>query len=107
MCGAAAEAVLLTVAIAKCGDEASALRKYFGRDGRRKIIRMIFETPDSVLEQRFSTGFGLLVYWRDEAAHGRESVIEELEAHEALGRLLYLARLAWDKWQELTGRPRP
>ena len=103
MCGAAAESTLLAIAIAKTGDSELVLNKYERSGGREKVTRLIFGQPGaSSLERRFRTGFELLTYWRDEAAHGRESAIEELEAYDAMGRLLYLARLAWDNWTELT-----
>ena len=71
-------------------------------------MRLIFGPRGSfVLEARFLTGFNLLSYWRDEAAHGQYSTIVALEAHDALGRLLHLSYLAWDHWTELTGKPRP
>jgi hypothetical protein len=107
MCGAAAEAALLAIAAAKTDDIELVLRKYRQHDGRRNVMRLIFDSPDSPLARRFRTGFELLSYWRDEASHGQESAIEELEAYDAMGRLLYLSRLAWDNWTELTGKARP
>ncbi len=107
MCGAAAEAVLLAIAVEKTENAEMVLRKYRQHDGRRNVMRLIFGPPDSPLERRFRTGFELLSYWRDEAAHGQESAIEELEAYDAMGQLLYLARLAWDNWTELTAKPKP
>jgi hypothetical protein len=110
MCGAAAESALLAIAIERTGDQAKVMKEYERAGGREKIMRLIFgqsQSGSSPLEQRFRNGFGLLNYWRDEAAHGRESTIEELEAYDAMGRLLHLAFLAWDHWQDLTGKPRP
>jgi hypothetical protein len=108
MCGAAAEATLLAIATGRTDNRELVLNKYEQSGGREKVTRLIFGQPgSSLLERRFRTGLQLLAYWRDEAAHGRESAIEELEAYDAMGRLLYLARLAWDNWTELTGKPRP
>jgi hypothetical protein len=108
MCGAAAEATLLAIATGRTDNRELVLNKYEQSGGREKVTRLIFGQPgSSLLERRFRTGLQLLTYWRDEAAHGRESAIEELEAYDAMGRLLYLARLAWDNWQELTGKSRP
>jgi hypothetical protein len=107
MCGAAAESVLLAIAVAKVADEGEVLKRYKQSDGRRNVMRLIFDpSKQSLLERRLQTGFNLLAYWRDETAHGRFSTIGNLEAYDALGRLLHLSFLAWDNWQELTGRRR-
>ena len=104
MCGAAAESVLLAIAIAKTKDEGKVLDAYRQRDGRRKVMQMIFDNPSvATLGSRFETGFNLLTYWRDEAAHGRFSTMSEMEAYDALGRLLRLATLAAENWTQLTG----
>jgi hypothetical protein len=108
MCGAAAESVLLSIAIAKTERPDIVLATYMKRDGRRNVMKLIFGPHgSSALEARFLTGFNLLSYWRDEAAHGQYSTIVALEAHDALGRLLHLSYLAWDHWTELTGKPLP
>jgi hypothetical protein len=105
MCGAAAESVLLAIAIAKTKDEAEVLDAYRQRDGRRKVMHIIFVNPSvATLRSRFETGFNLLTYWRDEAAHGGSSTISELEAYDALGRLLRLATLGAENWTQLTER---
>jgi hypothetical protein len=44
----------------------------------------------------------LLNYWRDSAAHGRNSHIGENEAYTALLLLLRFAMFASDRWAELT-----
>jgi hypothetical protein len=41
-------------------------------------------------------------FWRDDAAHGLASRISEMEAHEAISRLLRLAQFVTDNWPELT-----
>jgi hypothetical protein len=104
MSGAAAESALLAVAIAKTRDEDLVLRKYQGRDGRREVMRLIFGKATHNLEARFKDVFGVLSYWRDSASHGQASDISELEAHEALARLLRLSRFVTDNWKDLTGR---
>jgi hypothetical protein len=104
MCGAAAESALLAVAIAKTGDEDLVLRKYEGRDGRREAMKLIFGKNTHKLEARFANVFEVLSYWRDSASHGQASDISELEAHEALARLLRLSRFVTNNWQNLTGR---
>jgi hypothetical protein len=41
MCGAAAEAILLAVAIKKTGDEAATLKTYGGQGGRYKVTKSV------------------------------------------------------------------
>lgn len=107
MCGAAAESALLAVALGKTGKEQEVLRKYGGRSGRREVVSMIFKPPDTPLRSRFETAFNLLSYWRDDAAHGKASTISELEAYDALGRLLRLASFVCDNWAALTSGSLP
>jgi hypothetical protein len=103
MCGAAAESILLAVAIAKSGDEGVTLDIYKSSNGRRKIIDQIVAQARQAISEPFRSATGLLSYWRDEAAHGLASTISEIEAHEALARLLQFAQFATDNWEELTG----
>src|SRR6266851_1725423 len=102
MCGAAAESILLAVAVAKSGDEASTLRIYHTAQGRRKVTEGIIAQAREGIAGPFRSATGLLSYWRDEAAHGLASEISEIEAHEAIGRLLRFAQFAHENWAELT-----
>ena len=102
MVGAAAESILLAAAIAKVGDEAKVLAIYKSARGRDQTIKQIRDGTDKVLGDRFGLALGILSYWRDEAAHGTASNIGEVDAHEALSRLLGLARLTNDNWVKLT-----
>lgn len=102
MCGAAAESILLAVAIAKSGDEARTLKLYQTAQGRRKVIENIVAQARQPIAGPFRAAMGLLSYWRDEAAHGLASSISEIEAHEAISRLLRFAQFAHDNWSELT-----
>lgn len=102
MCGAAAESALLAVAISKTGDERAVLRKYAARDGRREVVRLIFAAQTGALRSQFEAAFNILSYWRDDAAHGKATTISELEAYEALGRLLRLSSFVCDNWAALT-----
>lgn len=101
MCGAGAESILLTVAIAKSRDEAATLRTYRSAQGRRLITNQIVRGARSEIVGPFTAATGLLAYWRDDAAHGSASNISEIEAHEALSRLLRFAQFANDHWTEL------
>jgi len=102
MCGAAAESILLTVAIAKCSDEEGTLKTYRAPHGRRKITDQIVDGLAQSIASPFRNATGLLSYWRDEAAHGTTSEISEIEAHEAIARLIRFAQFTSDKWAELT-----
>jgi hypothetical protein len=102
MCRAAAESILLAVAIARSGDERATLGIYRSSNGRRKVVDSIVGQASQTISEPFRSATGLLSYWRDEAAHGRASTISEIEAHEALARLLRFAQFATDNWGELT-----
>ena len=98
MSGAAAESVLLAVAIAKSGDEQATLTAYRAASGRRKVIESVVAHARQSIAEPFRSATGLLSHWRDEAAHGLASTISEIEAHEALARLLRFAQFAADNW---------
>jgi hypothetical protein len=103
MCGAAAESLLIHLAIAKDGDEEAVLTKYRAANGRRTIENIIIGQPQSqAMKRDFEVCFSLLKYWRDEAAHGRKSEITENEAYTSLGLLLRCAQFAKDNYQALT-----
>jgi hypothetical protein len=102
MAGAACEAILLTVASAKIGDEEKARHIYNGRDGRRMLIREISATARPVVKQAVETATSLLSYWRDNAAHGYATAISEFAAHDALSRLLRFAQFVDQHWSEVT-----
>ncbi len=103
MCGAAAEAILLAVAIAKSGNEAEILSLYRTANGRKKVIDSVIGQARTPIAEQFRSALGLLAYWRDDAAHGLASTISEIEAHDALARLLRFSQFTTDNWTELTG----
>lgn len=102
MCGAAAESIMLAVAIAKTGDEAAVLKTYLAPQGRKRTIDRIIHGARPGIADPFKAATDLLSYWRDEAAHGTVSEISEIEAHTALGRLVRFAQFASNNWSELT-----
>jgi hypothetical protein len=102
MCGAAAESVVLAVAIAKKGDEDAVLKVYFAAQGRKRTVDAVTHGAHASIAEPFRAATSLLSYWRDESAHGRASDISEIEAHTALGRLVRFAQFASDNWSELT-----
>lgn len=101
MCGAAAEAIVLSVAIAKDGDEKRVLKLYQATHGRRNVINFIIGSAGPGIVAAFKAATDLLSYWRDEAAHGTVSEISEIEAYTALHQLLRFAQFACDRWEEL------
>jgi hypothetical protein len=102
MSGAATESILLAVAITKSGNEPAIMKMYEAPHGRRKIVDGIVGQARSAIAGPFRSATGLLSYWRDDAAHGIVSNISEIEAHEALSRLLRFAQFANDNWDDLT-----
>lgn len=104
MCGAAAESIVLAIAIAKTGDEGAVLKTYLAAHGRKRTIDGIIHGARTGIADAFKAATDLLSYWRDEAAHGTASDISEIEAHTALGRLVRFAQFASDNWTELTGK---
>jgi hypothetical protein len=103
MAGAAAESILLAVAIAKIGDEKKVLTTYNGAGGRSRTTKLVTQGVTASIRQTFETALGVLHYWRDDAAHGMAAALGETEAHEALSRLLRLAQFATKSWTQLTG----
>jgi hypothetical protein len=102
MCGAAAESIVLSVAVGKSGDEAAVLKVYFTAQGRKRTIDAVLHGVRIGIAEPFKAATSLLSYWRDEAAHGTSSQISEIEAHTALGRLVRFAQFVCDSWIELT-----
>jgi hypothetical protein len=102
MTGAAAESILLAIAVAKSGEESKILSEYATSSGRGRITkRIVGNVPEAVAKQ-FQTAMQVLHYWRDDASHGMETTISELEAHASISQLLRLAQFSSDHWQELT-----
>jgi hypothetical protein len=102
MCGASAESIMLAIAIAKRGDEETVLQEYKSASGRSKVERMITGQQPGRIQQEFTLFMSLLKYWRDEAAHGSFSSIDEEEAFTTLILLLRFAQFADDRWEQLT-----
>ena len=102
MCGAAAESILLAIAIAKAGDETKVINEYTGRSGRFQIERRIWSGLPQPVQEEFQRYTALLKYWRDSAAHGRATHITEAEAYTSLVLLLRFALFVDDRWADLT-----
>ncbi len=102
LAGAAAESILLAVAIAKVGDEGKVLAEYRSANGRKKVTSHILRGVASGLADQFTIASGILSYWRDEASHGTHTSISEVQAYASLAQLLRFAQLAEDNWVALT-----
>jgi hypothetical protein len=105
MCGAAAESILLALAIAKTSDENRVRQMYRSANGRSQLHNVVFGQATGPRQRQSRSLSELLEYWRDEASHGQESDISQFEASEALARLLRFAHFANDHWEELTRPP--
>lgn len=102
MCGAAAESILLSLAITKTKDEDQVLKTYRSASGRSRITKQILQGLSAQIQTSFNELTALLNYWRDDASHGTASEISEFEAYEAIARLLRFAHFADDHWTDLT-----
>lgn len=98
MCGAAAESIVLAVAIAKEGDEERVLRMYESSGGRGRVENLILGQQPAIIQTEFRSSMNLLKYWRDSAAHGRLFGITDNEAYTSLALLLRFAQFANDRW---------
>jgi hypothetical protein len=103
MAGAAAESILLAVAISKVQDEAKVLKEYASAGGRGRVTKLITTGLSGSLARAFEAALHVLHYWRDDAAHGKQTTITEVEAYASLTQLLRLAQFCSDRWEELTG----
>lgn len=100
MCGAAAEAVLLSAAVAKVGD--GVVATYSGKSGRARTEALVVGQAKAFVQQALHPLFGLIAYWRDQSAHGAASGVNRNEALTALRSLFYYAKLVHENWSELT-----
>jgi hypothetical protein len=102
MSGAAAESILLAVAIAKGKSEQKVLAEYKAGGGRGRVTKVITSGLPAGLASQFVSALQVLHYWRDDAGHGTMTAISEVEAHASLTQLLRLAQFASDHWTHLT-----
>ena len=102
MSGAAAESILLALAIAKIGDEAKVLMEYNTTGGRRRITKRIGVGVAPALATQLDAALQPLGHRYDSAGHAIMTTVSEIEAHIGLTDLLRLAQLVHDHWAELT-----
>lgn len=99
MSGAAAESILLAMAVAK-SDPEEVLKQYMAASGRRHVENIVIGKVRGPLRSEYQGYTSLLKYWRDAAAHGRASGVNDNEAYTAIALLLRFAMLANDNWSE-------
>jgi hypothetical protein len=104
MCGAAAESILLAVAISKDGDKDKIEKLYLASGGRGRIEKLILGSQSDNIQNECRGYLSLLKYWRDLTAHGRASGITDGEAYTSLAFLLRFAQFVNDRWNEMTKR---
>jgi hypothetical protein len=106
MAGAAAEAILLALAINRRGSADSVLNDYRKAGGRKRITDYLLGQAQKEVRQNIEPGLELLNYWRDESAHGNVTQVAGPMAAAAVDRLYRLATYADDNWATLTA-PQP
>lgn len=102
MCGAAAESVLLSLAVAKIKDEKKVLNEYLSSGGRGRVINNLVGQEPKPIADDFKKRMVVIAFWRDDAAHGLGSPITAPEADFTLRELLLLAQFATHHWERLT-----
>ena len=102
MCGAAAESILLTLAIAKVGDEAKVLVEYNTTGGRLRLTKRVCANVSTAVGAQLEASLQPLGRWHDGAGHASVTTVSEMEAHIGLTDLLRLSQFAHDHWAEMT-----
>ncbi|MHB1126305.1 MAG: hypothetical protein ACYC2T_05010 [Bacillota bacterium] len=102
MCGAAAESIIIAIAIAKTKDENNILKDYSSAGGRGRIENLIIGDKPNSVSSEFRIYSSLLKYWRDTAAHGKKSNITDSEAYTSLALLLRFGLFSEDNWNLFT-----
>jgi len=103
MCGAAAESIILALAVEKKGAEKPILDMYATAQGRGRVESFLLAGQSEPVRQEVQRYTMLLKYWRDSSAHGKAARIQEPEAYQSLALLLRFTLFARDRWDELTG----
>jgi len=56
----------------------------------------------NAVQRQFEAALQILNYWRDDASHGQQTTIAEVQAYAAISELLRLAQFTSDHWDDLT-----
>jgi hypothetical protein len=101
MCGAASESIVLALATQKLG-ESEAVATYTSANGRSRLESRLIGQVNDRLKNDFQALSILLKYWRDDSAHGQETVIADNEAYTSIAMLLRFAAFIDDNWTAFT-----
>ena len=102
MCGAAAESIMLKLAIAiQPSKETEILKEYASVSGTKKIIDRLFGQMGNKHKIAHSTFNDLLKYRRDNSGHGQYIKISEFDAYDSLSRLIRLSEFIKDNFSEI------
>jgi hypothetical protein len=104
MVGAAAESVLLTIAITKVGNEDEVLAIYRQARGRQKVLNLVVGQANAQRRDTLTTFSAIISLWRDDAAHGQASPLGTANADEALRQLLHMCQWVDREWDQLIGQ---
>ena len=105
MCGAAAESILLRIAIEKKRDEGFVLSKYQRAQGRRNIKNLVIQNTNRHIQKEFPKMLDQLSEWRDVSSHGQATQVSDNESFVALRELIRFASFCKDNWTDLTTSP--
>jgi transposase-like protein len=70
--------------------------------GRARVTTYLTGQATSSVQRQFEAALHILHYWRDDASHGQQTTISEVEASAAVSELLRLAQFTSDRWNALT-----
>jgi hypothetical protein len=101
MAGAAAESILLSLAVAASQSEAEVLREYMTSGGAVKIRKRIARGANAAVAREIDNISELLKYWRDESTHASSVDLNEESAYQALLLLWRLARFVDTRWHDI------
>jgi hypothetical protein len=104
MCGAAAEAIALSVASAKTGNPDRVRAEYSSRNGTTRLFNIITGQASQDLRTEIQTYLGLLKHWRDPAAHADPQQYDEELGFLSMLLLFRFAHLVDNRWTVLTAK---
>jgi hypothetical protein len=107
MAGAAAEAVLIALAVEKKGERTWVEKRMRGTGGRQELHKALRPEGGAEGQRRVETLIDLVSYYRDDAAHTLGDPITDEGAQLTLLLLLNVAAYADQHWAYLTAAPTP
>ncbi|MBL8015337.1 MAG: hypothetical protein JNK26_04080 [Candidatus Doudnabacteria bacterium] len=107
MIGAAAESIILKLAIARTGDEAKVTKEYQEHNGTSKTLNTLTHGQSGEIKRMIDNAFELMKYWRDAAAHADTTEITPNEAFTSLALLVRFARFSDEKYDDIISKTQP